>query len=392
MVTCRVCENDVPAGAFCGFCGAAQSRTTGSGPDWLRVRAYGAADGENVLRLSMVSSLFPHLPHRSRSTFRWGLAALVVVLVVLALLRWQAALVAVCALGLPLLFLIYVEESDVYGDDDLPLRTLLLTAVLGAALGLGWTLLTAPTASRAYADVLGGWSWDRTLVNGLAIPVAGALLMLIPTVIVRLLRPKNLESLDGFLIGSLGAIAFTAAGTFVRLAPQLASGPVDHGLPVRLFLVEAGLQGVAVPLTAASVGGMFGAAVWLTWQGEPRRQERNRFVSAIIPTVLATVVLYAAVGVIDSASLRQELQLGLHLLVAAAAVLVLRIGVHLALLKETHEELRGEPAVCAECHQVVPDMAFCPNCGVATRASSRSSRASRRLPAVETQDANAEDA
>jgi hypothetical protein len=392
MVTCRVCENDVPTGTFCGFCGAAQSRTAGNGPDWLRVRTYGAADGENVLRLSMVSSLFPHLPHRSRSTFRWGLAALVVVLVVLALLRWQAALVAVCALGLPLLFLIYVEESDVYGDDDLPLRTLLLTAALGAALGLGWTLLTAPAASRAYADVLGGWTWDRALLNGLAIPVAGALLMLIPTVIVRLLRPKNLESLDGFLIGSLGAIAFTAAGTLVRLAPRLASGPVDHSLPIRLFLVEAGLQGVAVPLTAASVGGMFGAAVWLTWQGEPRGQGRNRFVSAIIPTVLATVVLYAAVGLIDSAALRQEVQLGLHLLLAVGAVLMLRIAVHLALLKETHDELRGEPALCAECQQLVPDMAFCPNCGVATRASSRSSRTSRRVAAVETHDANSEDA
>jgi hypothetical protein len=172
----------------------------------------------------------------------------------------------------------------------------------------------------------------------------------------------------------------------------LANGPVDRSLPIRVFVVEAGLQGIAVPLTAASVGGMFGAAVWITWQGEPRRQERNRFVSAIIPTVLATVALYAAVGVIDSALLRQDFQLGLHLLVAVAAVLMLRIAVHLALLKETHDELRGEPALCAECLQVVPDMAFCPKCGVATRASSRSSRASRRLPAVETHDARAEDA
>src|ERR1700758_3715553 len=88
MVTCRVCDTEVPVGAFCGFCGAVLSPQPGNGPDWRRGRQYGAAQGGNVLRLSVVSSLFPHLAHRSRAAFRWGLAMLVVVLVVFALLGW----------------------------------------------------------------------------------------------------------------------------------------------------------------------------------------------------------------------------------------------------------------------------------------------------------------
>ena len=143
-VTCRACGTEVPAGAYCGFCGVILSRQPGHGPDWLRAHTYGAAQAEHLLQLSVVTSLFPHLPHRSRAAFRWGLTALIAVLVVLALLRWQAALVAVSALGFPLLFLIYLEESDVYGDDDLPLPTLLLTAVLGAALGVVWVLVHRP--------------------------------------------------------------------------------------------------------------------------------------------------------------------------------------------------------------------------------------------------------
>jgi hypothetical protein len=388
-VTCRVCETDVPAATFCGFCGAFLTSQRGNGPDWLRVRAYGAADGENVLRLSMVSSLFPHLPHRSRATFRWGLAALVVVLVVFALLRWTAPLVAVSALGFPLLFLVYIEESDVYGDDDLPLRTMLLTAVLGAALGVGWALLTGPVVATSYSAI-GGLSSERILVDGLAIPVGGAVLMLVPAVVVRLSRPKNLESLDGFLIGALGAVAFTAAATVVRLAPQLATGLVDRVRPVDVFLVEAGIQGIALPLTAAAIGGIFGAALWYTWQGEPRPQQRKRLVAAVFPAVLIALAVYAALGLIDIARLRQEFQLVLHLLVAAVAVLVLRIGLHMALLKETREEMDGEPVLCAECQHTVPDMAFCPNCGVATRASSRSSRTSRRLPSTKSQDVTTE--
>ena len=68
----------------------------------------------------------------------------------------------------------------------------------------------------------------------------------------------------------------------------------------------------------------------------------------------------------------------LHLLVAAGAILALRIAVHISLLHEEHDLLQGPPLLCPECHHVVPDMAFCPNCGAATRASPRSSRNARR--------------
>jgi hypothetical protein len=89
------------------------------------------------------------------------------------------------------------------------------------------------------------------------------------------------------------------------------------------------------------------------------------------------LAVYAGIGLLDVAPIRQEVQLALHLLIAVVAVLALRIGVHLALLRETHEEMSGPPTFCAECQTVVPDMAFCPNCGVATRAASRTSRTDR---------------
>ena len=228
MVTCRVCGTDVPTGEFCGFCGSYLSKEPGIGPDWLRIRAYGAAEGENAIRLSVVSSLFPHLPSRSRAAFRTGFAGLIVLLIVLALFRWQAPLVAVSALGFPFLFVIYLEESDVYGDDDLPVTTMLLTAGLGIVLGVCFALWTGPLVARSFFTI-GGLSAQGILLYGLAIPVAGALLMLVPAVVVRLMRPRQLESLDGFLIGSLGAIAFTAAGSLTRLAPQMVTGlRADH--------------------------------------------------------------------------------------------------------------------------------------------------------------------
>ena len=130
-----MCGTVVPLGAFCGSCGARLPANAATGPT-VAIRAYGAAPGEHLLRVSVISSLFPHLPHRSRTAFRVGLAALLVVLVMVALLRWQAALIALSALGFPLLFQIYLQESDVY--HDLPVRALLVAAVTGAGFGVGW--------------------------------------------------------------------------------------------------------------------------------------------------------------------------------------------------------------------------------------------------------------
>ena len=117
---CRVCETDVPAGEFCGLCGCHLTPRRGEGPDWLRWRNYGAAPGEPLLLPSLASSLFPHLPQRSRTPFRVGLAVVLLALVAFALLRLPAPLIAVAALGLPLLFLIYLQESDARRDLPAP--------------------------------------------------------------------------------------------------------------------------------------------------------------------------------------------------------------------------------------------------------------------------------
>ena len=90
---------------------------------------------------------------------------------------------------------------------------------------------------------------------------------------------------------------------------------------------------------------------------------------------VAVLVVYLGLGLIDVAHFPQVLMLVLYLALAAVALFLLRVGLHLALLHEAHDEIQSdEPLLCPHCGHVVPDMAFCPACGVATRASSRSSR------------------
>jgi hypothetical protein len=365
---CQACGRDVPGGAFCGSCGANLSAAQGGRRDRLRNGSFAAASNEHVLRMSVASSIFPQLPDRSRTPFRIGLVALVVVLSAFAALRWQAPLIATAALGLPLLFVLYLRETDAHRD--LPIRTLALTAVLGIAFGAGWALVIGVIVSHSY-DVAMGSEEDlgHALLEGVSIPVGGALAMLAPAVLVRLLRPPARQALDGFVIGALGAISFTVAATVGRLAPQLATGPTTQERSVGDLLVEAGIQGIAVPVMALAVGGLVGTALWL---GRT---------PVLVASVLAVVVLYGGLGIAEVAPIPHVLHVVLHLLFAALALLALRIGLQVALLHEEHDVTNpAEQVLCPRCEHVVPDMAFCPNCGAAARSSSRTSRVASAVP------------
>ncbi|RDH76160.1 zinc ribbon domain-containing protein [Mycolicibacterium moriokaense] len=383
---CRVCQTDVPAGEFCGLCGDFLTPQRGNGPSWLRLKSYGAAPKEHLLLPSLASSLFPQLPHRSRTPFRAVLILVLVGLVTFATLRMPACLITVGSLGLPLLFLMYMRETDVFRD--VPIRTLLLTAGLGIVLGIGWVLLTGSIVAHSYGVPLGvGIAAGRVAREGLAIPIGSMLFMLAPVLIVRLFRPPIRESMDGFVIGVLGALAFTAAATLTRLAPQFTTGLVTRARPVSSLIVEAGIRGIAVPVTAAAVGGLIGAALWFTRPPNKVHQHARFIRVALAGFAGAVVIVYASLGLIDVATIPQFLQLAIHLSMALVALFLLRLGLHLALLHEAQDEIHAdEPVVCPHCQHVVPDMAFCPACGVAAHASSRCSREERRSTRPTTAD------
>jgi hypothetical protein len=244
---------------------------------------------------------------------------------------------------------------------------------------VGWVLLTGDLVIRETgAPFDAGIAGNRVLRDGLGVAEGGALLMMIPAVVVRLIRPGTRESLNGFVIGVLSALSFTAAATFTRLAPQFAAATVAKNRPVEWLLVEAGIRGVTIPLTAACAGGLLGAALWF---GRPAGQTpwRRSLVSvALLLFGVAILGVYAIVGITDVAGLPQETMLAWHIAMALVALLALRIGLQLALLHEKPEATHGEPQLCLHCRNVVPEMAFCPACGAATHASSDKSRAERR--------------
>ncbi len=369
---CIRCKVDVPTGNFCGRCGCEGGRLRG-----VRPKTFGAAPRENVLVPYLMSSLFPQLPTRSRTPFRVTLVVAAVGLLASAVLRLPSLGIAISALGLPLLFVLYLRASAI--DRDIPRTSLILAAILGALLGATWVLASGQFVARSFGLPMSvGLALHHLFREGFLIPAVGMVLMIVPTVVIRLFRPGTRESLDGFVIGALAGLSFSAVATLIRLAPQARSGLIVHARPVVSLVVEVVLCGVTVPITAAAAGGMVGAALWFKQrQGVSEHHGRVPAVLALIAA--AALLIHTGVGVIDMIAVPQLVMLVAHLSLTVVVLLMLRVTLQLALLHESQDPIReDQPLLCPYCEMVVPDMAFCPSCGAATRASSQDSRRERR--------------
>jgi hypothetical protein len=114
---------------------------------------------------------------RQSTHFRLALLIVAALLVVLGALRLTGPAIAVAAAGVPLLYLLYLFDMDVYEEE--PVRVAGLIFGLGLLLDIPWALWTGPAVTRS---VLRG-AWSGSLTDGVLID--------------RHCRPFSLESRRG---------------------------------------------------------------------------------------------------------------------------------------------------------------------------------------------------
>jgi hypothetical protein len=331
----------------------------------------------------VASSLFPQLPRCAHAHFQIGLIIVLATAAGFAVLRWQVPVAAISVFGLPVLFGVYLREIDVRRSGRV--RYFALAAVVALGLGVGWALIAGPIVADAYNAALGGqMTAAQLLLCGVAIPITYGLAMVAPAMLVRAVDRSSRESLDGFTIGAGGATVVNAAATGTLLAPQLAMGVTAESHSVGSLLAEAMVEGVAWPLGAVAIGGVVGIALWFIPTADAPRRYRK---AVVVPgALLGAVGFSVAMGIVDVALLPLVAYIALQLLIALLAVLGVRIVIADALLHESTDETGDQLLLCAECDHVVASMAFCSDCGIATRAASRTSRAKRRAPPVSSDD------
>ena len=363
LVLCPHCASMVPAGDFCGHCGAhlATANTT-------RRHAFAAMPAEPVVHLSIISTLFPHLPHRRGGAFRWALLAGGVAVVLLAGLHLFAPATATAVFLLPALYLLYLYEVEVYESE--PWLLIGATMVAGAVFGFLFTALTGGTVAQLN---LTGDTTDSFLLSGIALPIIAQALMLAGPLFLYFYRPELREPLDGITFGAASALGFTLTTTLTGIWPLLGGPLVGTGAPLdwALRLLSAGILASLINATTTS---LVTAAAWL--HRYDLRRIRPGWEASLLVTLAAAVGTQLVLGMLGSAVTDLLTGVGIRALAAVALVVYLRLVIHRALLAEGAEHEIGPDATCPECHRVVPTMLFCPACGVA-RSAAKQRRARR---------------
>lgn len=369
VAACPHCGREVPVAHFCGACGADLAHQSPAGA--RRHHAYAAFPEEPVLRIAVTSSLFPHLSRRAKTTFRAAVGAIVLVLVALAVAGIEAPAIAVSALGIPVLYLLYTYEIDDPTRSSL-FRAVPVVLVVGVGLGVGWGLLGGHYVNEALGPTL-DFSLVRpgALAAAMAVPAVGVGLMVVPVAVARI-RPRGLdESLDGLALGALGALAFDAAATVTQLSSLLTVGQRSEE-SFAGTLTQVVVRGLCSPILAAALIGLFGASLWVVSRSDG--PAGRRYLGMPVVPLVTVLTLEVGLGFADIARLSDPQLLLVHLAAVGVALATMRVGLHYVLLHELGAPEVGPPTVCGHCHFVVPTMHFCPHCGVAQRATARSHR------------------
>ncbi|HEX9038336.1 MAG TPA: PrsW family glutamic-type intramembrane protease [Ktedonobacterales bacterium] len=379
---CPNCGREAPPGGFCGYCGARLPRSAGQEVAPREVRrshAYAANPGEHVFAPAIVSTLFPHLPPHRLNLARWLIAGGVALALGIAAGRYAPIALVLSAALLPVLYLIYFYDVEVYEDE--PVTVLAGTFIAGAILGAALILAFYRTlvANRPLSIHANGPSVSYLLINALALPLLGLALSLagpLALYLIPRLRARFDDILDGMVFGVASGLGFAAAQSVVY-SWQIITGPLQRGGSAFDWALPAVRVALLTPIIYACAAGMVCGALWLA--RDPRVRQRPRS----LLTSPGGALLIAAVGVLAPALLT-DLFPGTvtsflwNLLAAGALLLAARVSLHLGLLEKGAEEgdASARMVVCHTCGRLTPDLAFCSHCGVALRAGSK--RAARR--------------
>jgi hypothetical protein len=323
-------------------------------------KQYVIAPRESVWRPAVTTTLFPRLGRRAGTRFRITAALLILLVLGLAAFQLAAALIAAGATWLPVLFLVYLTQSG--ATKRISRWTLIGAALLGICVGVARVAVRGELVARTYdIPIATGLSAQHLLREGVAIPTASMLLMIIPVVLIRLRWRKAPESLDGFTIGAVVGIAFATAAILTRYAPQLAVGLLHRDRPTLGLVVESGINGVTRPITAAAVSGLVGVALWYSADRDNPRSGRIRW--TLVGLAATALTIYLAEGFIDLQGAPDPPTLALHVALTALALVLLRLAMQLAIRTEQHPKAPSEPVLCGQCEHLVSGQTFCPECG-----------------------------
>ena len=278
-----------------------------------------------------ISTLFPHLPRADMRSFRFALLGAVAIVVVLALLRLYPLALVAAAVSVPLLFLLYLWDVDVYEEE--PWIVLVFTVAWGALFGaaLGYAARRLPSE----VALLRGHPDTHNLVwLGIVLPLAAFLLSLAGPLLLLPYRNFN-DVFDGVTFGATSAATLLAAEAIANSAEFLRLGFRAAG-DRWLWIARLLTLGVTMPVLAAGAGAAACGALWLRFRAPVRDRPALGLLGS--PFVAAPVGAALLVGAsVAELYLKQWITLLLTTALGLAALVWLRRLIDLGLREEAVE-------------------------------------------------------
>lgn len=381
-MTCAHCHAENPEAArFCHRCGASLRAVEGT-----RDLSYVVQPGENLRQFALISTIMPHTTRGTADNYRYAFAIGGVVTLAFALTGLLAAAVVAAAVLVPVVYLVYIYDVNLWEDAPLPVVLSLFGAVgiTGAVVSLVFFKWLFEAQFMALLVTRGGITGDA--VVGLLL--FAVLLPLVAEVVKQAgatflaSRPQFDDMIDGLTFGIASGTAYAAAETIVAFSSVFSSGQLrtTDGLfawllvIVNLMIVKSVIYGTASGIASATFSGLGSGYDGFT------RAYGSRFLFA----VGANVVYWLGVRLLSYLPFGQALGLLWGLVIVAVLLVRVRTFMQAGLLEAALEDAandRRAPGAttdggfCPECEMpLLPDSLFCVACGTSLRATSSMAR------------------
>ena len=375
---CDHCAHDVPDGVFCTRCGAHQGTTYEFGNARTREHRYAAHPAEHVAQPSVITTLFPHLGHHKVHEFRWALIVGLAGVLVLYIAGLITAAILVSAFLVPVLYLVYLYEAQVYRDE--PAVVLGFTIGGGVIAGIVVTLLVHliynPIANNPNPLGQPNINIGAVLLLGVLVPIVQEVIKPLPAIFLPN-RADFPETVDGLVFGVAAGLGFSVAETLINFSSTIASLPA-HVEPGNWIYNLAGIA-VLQPVLQGSATGMIVATIWRQRLGKLGGRE----IGGIAMALIAHVAFSGGGQLLAQTSINPLFILIWQAAIVGALLVYIRYLLHHALLEEAAHMGFAE-TVCPSCHMHIVASGFCPNCGMALTAAPSHIKRSRRARAEPT--------
>src|SRR5260370_4850952 len=339
---CEHCAHDVPDGVFCARCGADRGTTGQSADARKRHHRYAAHPSEHVLQPAIFTTIFPHLGHAKVHEFRWAFVVGAAAIVVLYATGLISAAILVAIFLVPVLYLIYLYETQVYRDEP----ALVLGFILGggAVLGIVVTIIERALYNpyTNFGNPLhgAGVSIGALLFLGLVLPIVQEAVKPLPALFLPNRRDFP-EPVDGLVFGIAAGLGFSVTESLVAFSSVITNLPVHTASGNWIY--DLTTIAVLQPLLQGSATGIVVAAVW--------RFRRGRFSSRELGGVGMAFIAHVAFS-LGTQVWKDALFSPLFVLVWQAVV----VGAVLIYVRYLHHSLLEDAAHMGFAETV------CPNC------------------------------